>query len=117
MVPNTTILNSIPCIDKRILQLNKFLLEPLNLLGNPELVTEFIELRSELRDNRLRSGHVTQVEALEIVRQSGFTGDQLSLKLVANSLTKLVKLILGLVDSAVDRVHSCGELLADNRVL
>ena len=39
VVPNTTILNSVPRIDKCILQLNEFLLEPLDFLRNLELVT------------------------------------------------------------------------------
>ena len=59
MVPNTTILNSVPRIDKRILQLNKFLLEPLDFLRDLELLTEFIELGSQRSDNCLSRRHVS----------------------------------------------------------
>ena len=59
MVPNTTILNSVPGIDKGGFQFNKLLLEPLNLLRNLKFVSEFVELGSQRSDNRLSRRHVS----------------------------------------------------------
>ena len=114
VVPNTTILNSIPGINKGILQFDEFLLEPLNLLRNLKFISKFVEFFPELSNDRLRRGHVTEIKALEVLRQRGFTRSQLGLKLITNCLTKLMELVLCLVDSAMNRIHSRRELLTDN---
>ena len=116
VVPNGTILNCIPSIDKGILQLNEFLLEPLNLLRDLELLTELIELGSQRSDNSLCRGHVSKVKPLEVVRESSFTRDELSFELVSDTSGEFIDLGLSLIYSAVDRIHSSGELSTDNRV-
>ena len=57
--PNTTILNSVPSFNQDFLELDKLIFEPLDLLRDLELLTEFVELGSQRSDNCLSRRHVS----------------------------------------------------------
>ena len=59
-LPSTAILNLLPDFLEGVLQLNEFLLEPLDLLRNLHLLAEFVELLGELGDDYLGRGQVAE---------------------------------------------------------
>ena len=115
--PNAAILNGVPYLNKGVLKLDQFILEPLDLLGDLEFMAQFVELGTERSDNRLCRRHISELEALEVVGESSLTRDELSLELVSDTSCELVDLGLGLIDSTLDGIHSGRELTADDRVL
>ena len=116
-LPSTAILNLLPDFLECVLQLNEFLLEPLDLFRNLHLFAEFVELLGKFRDDCLGRGEIAELETLEVVGDRSLSSVQLSLELVTDRLTKGMDLVLSLLDCILDRLECGDELLPDYRVL